>query len=89
MRTVLLVDLVVNSGKTICNLLKHIRELDSDIGIVVVAGVGQKQVVTKGRDVQLSLPHVSLVFLRLSDNQYTGKGGTDTRSQLFNTTHLD
>lgn len=91
MRTVLLVDSVVNSGKTVVEFVKQIRQLDANIMIVVVAGVGQRKAVSPGGSLELSLPlnaNISLVFLRLSENRYTGKGGTDTGNRLFNTTHL-
>ncbi|KAK3312150.1 hypothetical protein B0H66DRAFT_632633 [Apodospora peruviana] len=32
---------------------------------------------------------LSLVALRLSENKFTGRGGTDTGNRLFNTPHLD
>ncbi|KAI0163865.1 uracil phosphoribosyltransferase-domain-containing protein [Xylariaceae sp. FL1272] len=88
--TAILVDSVVNSGKTVVQFVHHIRKTRPDIRIVVVAGVTQKQCVSEG-----SLAHMfaddgnlKLITLRLSDNKFTGKGSTDTGNRLFNTTSL-
>ncbi|KAH8750623.1 uracil phosphoribosyltransferase-domain-containing protein [Hyaloscypha sp. PMI_1271] len=76
-RTVVLVDSVVNSGKTVVSF------------IVVVAGVVQVQSVS-GRLAQALACHANFSFitLRLSDKKFTGRGTTDTGNRLFNTTHL-
>ncbi|CAZ84860.1 unnamed protein product [Tuber melanosporum] len=88
--TVVLVDSVVNSGKTVVNFVKHIRSLHATIRIVVVAGVLQAQSVSEGSPAHALARHAdfSLVALRLSDNKFTGRGTTDTGNRLFNTTHL-
>ncbi|KAF7561252.1 hypothetical protein G7046_g2879 [Stylonectria norvegica] len=90
-RAVVLVDSVVNSGKSVVEFVNHIRKLGSDVQIVVVSGVVQSSSVKTGdfsqaldRDKQLSV-----VALRMSDNKFTGKGTTDTGNRLFNTTHMD
>ncbi|KAH8430146.1 uncharacterized protein LDX57_007816 [Aspergillus melleus] len=88
--TVLLVDSVVNTGQTILQFVQHIRKIHATIQIVVVAGVIQSRCVTGG-DVALSLSQykrLHICALRLSDNQFTGKGATDTGNRLFNTTQL-
>lgn len=89
-RTVLLVDSVVNSGASVVHFYERIRSLKATIRIVVVAGVVQAQCVSEG-----GLLHglggdglFDVVALRLSDNAFTGRGGTDTGNRLFNTTHL-
>lgn len=90
-RTVLLVDSVVNNGKTAVQFIHRVRGLHPDIRIVVVAGVVQSQAVTGDTPLAHALandPNIGIVALRLSDNKYTGKGGTDTGNRLFNTTHL-
>lgn len=88
--TVVLVDSVVNSGKTAAQFLQHVRNLHAFIRIVIVAGVVQAQSITEGPFAQALNHHakVSLVALRLSDNKFTGKGNTDTGNRLFNTTRL-
>ncbi|CAM6002791.1 unnamed protein product [Sphagnum balticum] len=89
-RTVVLVDSVVNSGKTVVNFVQHIRNLHATIRIVVVAGVVQAQSVAEGSTAHALAcnKNFSLVALRLSNNKFTGKGTTDTGNRLFNTTHL-
>ena len=88
--TVVLVDSVVNSGKTVIQFVQRIRSLHATIRIVVVAGVVQAQCVSGGGLAQAVGRHenLSLVALRLSDNKFTGRGTTDTGNRLFNTTHL-
>ncbi|KAK2460059.1 hypothetical protein APHAL10511_007936 [Amanita phalloides] len=89
-RNVLLVDSVVNSGKSVADFIQHIRSLDSTIRIIVIAGVVQAQSLSEGVFSQ-ALEHdmnLSIVALRLSNNQFTGKGTTDTGNRLFNTTHV-
>jgi uracil phosphoribosyltransferase/adenylate kinase len=88
--TVVLVDSVVNSGKTVVQFVQHVRNLHSTIRIVVVAGVVQAQSVSRGSITQALAYHgkLSLVALRLSDNKFTGQRNTDTGNRLFNTTHL-
>ncbi|KAK2850647.1 hypothetical protein FQN49_005459 [Arthroderma sp. PD_2] len=87
---VVLVDSVINSGKTVVEFLRRIQSLHSTIRIVVVAGVVQDKCVS-GRTLTQGLTHganVSIVALRLSQNKYTGRGSTDTGNRLFNTTSL-
>lgn len=89
-RNVLLVDSVVNTGKSVAEFIQHVRSLDNTIRIIVIAGVVQAQSLSEGVFSQ-ALEHdmnLSLVALRLSNNQFTGKGTTDTGNRLFNTTHL-
>ncbi|KAL9026977.1 MAG: hypothetical protein Q9196_004437 [Gyalolechia fulgens] len=89
-RSLILVDSVVNSGKTAEQFIHHIRHLNATIRIVVVAGVVQAQSIAGGSFARaLAQNEVSLVALRLSENKYTGHGTTDTGHRLFNTTRLD
>ncbi|RDW87961.1 hypothetical protein BP5796_03655 [Coleophoma crateriformis] len=81
--TIVLVDSVVNSGKTVREFVNQIRKLHTTIRIVVVAGVVQAESALI-RDANLIM-----VALRQSDNKFTGRGTTDTGNRLFNTTHLD
>jgi uracil phosphoribosyltransferase/phosphoserine phosphatase/adenylate kinase len=88
---VLLVDSVINNGKTAMQFIQRTRGLNPDVRIVVVAGVVQSQAVTGDRPLAQALVHeanLSVVALRLSNNKYTGRGTTDTGNRLFNTTHL-
>ena len=86
----LVVDSVVNSGKTVVQFLQHVRKLHATIRIVIMAGVVQAQCLSGSllaealaRDAK-----VSLIALRLSENKFTGSGATDTGNRLFNTTRL-
>ncbi|KAH8589268.1 uracil phosphoribosyltransferase-domain-containing protein [Bisporella sp. PMI_857] len=88
--TVVLVDSVVNNGKTVVQFEQHVRKLHATIRIVVIAGVIQEESVSEGgliyglaRNTKLNL-----IALRLSQNKFTGSGTTDTGNRLFNTTHM-
>lgn len=90
--TVVLVDSVVNSGKSVVEFVQHIRGLQAELRIVVVAGVVQEQAVLRGElceQLYREGERLKIVALRLSKNKFTGKGGTDTGNRLFNTTRLD
>ena len=89
--TVILVDSVVNTGKTIIEFVQHVRGLHATISVVVVAGVVQAQCVSEGSLLNQAVAHhagLPLVTLRLSETKFTGSGTTDTGNRLFNTTHL-
>lgn len=90
--TIVLVDSVVNSGKSIKEFMDRIRETNRFIRVVVVAGVVQDQALS-GRNILSHLllcdTKLSIVTLRVSQNKFTGKGGIDTGNRLFNTTHID
>ncbi|OKL62234.1 hypothetical protein UA08_02343 [Talaromyces atroroseus] len=90
-KTILLVDSVVNSGKSILDFVQYIRTLHATVRIVVIAGVIQSEAVTLSEISQqlCRFLHLSFIALRLSENKFTGKGGTDTGNRLFNTTNLD
>ncbi|KAF6814315.1 uracil phosphoribosyltransferase [Colletotrichum plurivorum] len=85
--TVFLVDSVINSGISVKEYVDYLRDLDADIRIVVVAGVVQKKAITGILDRLAGDADLSLVALRLSDNEFSGKGATDTGNRLFNTVH--
>lgn len=88
---IVLVDSVMNSGKTVIEFLQTIRSLDSMIYIAVVAGVVQAQCISPesiAYKIFSTCGNVNLVALRLSDTKFTGSGTTDTGNRLFNTTHL-
>ena len=89
---IILADWVINTGKGMLEFVKHIRENLSWQGrIVMVAGVVQAEVICPDGEFAKELAgmgDVSLVALRVSENKYTGTGGTDTGHRLFNSTHL-
>ncbi|KAL8670596.1 MAG: hypothetical protein Q9168_004870 [Polycauliona sp. 1 TL-2023] len=93
--TLILVDSVINTGKSIIEFIQYIRlNLHATIHIVVVAGVVQDKCVTGddgGSLVQqlASFARVHIVALRISKTSFVGSRQTDTGNRLFNTTHLD
>lgn len=89
--TVILVDYVINSGGSMVQFVRHIREIDSAVRIIIVAGVVQDQAVRGCSPIRAVArsTELTVVALRLSGNKYTGKGTTDTGNRLFNTTHLN
>ncbi|KAG0154474.1 hypothetical protein PDIDSM_42 [Penicillium digitatum] len=91
MVTIVLVDSVVNSGKSILQFVQRIRSLHATIRIVVVAGVIQSETVSMSSRIARALGRfdkLNFVALRLSKNQFTGSGTTDTGNRLFNTMHM-
>jgi hypothetical protein len=93
-KTILLVDSVVNNGKSVLEFVERIRSMDVYIRIVVVAGVVQAQPVSLDRGGAVAKlleedPNVNIIALGMSDNKYTRKKGADTGNRLFNNTHLD
>lgn len=89
-KTVILVDSVINSGKSVIEFLRRIHDLNRNIRTVVVAGVVNKKSIPRLEHVNSLIRRtLSVVALRLSENSFTGKGTTDTGNRLFNTTHLD
>ncbi|KAF2011554.1 hypothetical protein BU24DRAFT_486265 [Aaosphaeria arxii CBS 175.79] len=90
-KQVLLVDSVINSGKTIVEFVEAIRKVKADIKIVIVSGVVQAQCLQSDSNLYKALVghrNISLVALRHSDTKFTGSGATDTGNRLFNTTHI-
>lgn len=85
-QTLVLVDSVINTGKTVLDFVKHVRSLHKTIRVVVVAGVVQADFLSTG-GLRLTTD-VDLVALRLSENKFKGRGFTDTGNRLFNTTQL-
>ena len=79
-RTVILVDSVINSGKSVKDALNmlsgHCKR------VFVVAGVTQEEA---SKRLPTEFPAVRFFTLRVSKNQYTGKGSTDTGNRLFGT----
>ncbi|KGO75992.1 hypothetical protein PITC_011490 [Penicillium italicum] len=90
MATIILVDSVVNTGKSILQFAQHIRTLHATVSIVVVAGVIHSQTVSTSRIARVlgRFNGLTFVALRLSDNKFTGRGTTDTGNRLFNTVHM-
>lgn len=92
-KTILLCDHLINSGATTVEFVEKIRkDMGSGARIVMVAGVVQANAVKEHNKMVKTLRGygtVGVVALRLSENSYQGKGGTDTGSRLFNTTEVE
>ncbi|KAL5903123.1 hypothetical protein ACKVV7_011430 [Pyricularia oryzae] len=91
---ILLVDSVINTGKSMVDFVEHIRGMNPRAKILLVAGVVQAGAMAIDKEESLrrkmeSWGDVGIVALRVSENQYTGVKGTDTGNRLFNTTHWD
>ncbi|KAF4945119.1 hypothetical protein FSARC_14512 [Fusarium sarcochroum] len=88
--TVILVDSVVNSGKSTIEFITHVGHLQPNIRLVVVAGVVQAEAVDEGHTLAKVMRRygASIVALRLPENKFTGTKTTDTGNRLFNTTYL-
>ncbi|OBT95958.1 hypothetical protein VE01_06005 [Pseudogymnoascus verrucosus] len=87
--SIILVDSVINTGKSILEFIEHVRKLHATVRIVVAANVVQDKFISGETAANLAIHgNISLVALRLSKNQFTGSGEADTGNRLFNTTHL-
>jgi uracil phosphoribosyltransferase len=84
----ILVDSVINTGKSVIEFVEHIHSLDAKMPIVVVAGVVQCDSIARMNKELTGHIKPTIIALRDSENQYTGKGATDTGHRLFNSTHL-
>ncbi|CZR58826.1 related to 2-3-cyclic-nucleotide 3-phosphodiesterase [Phialocephala subalpina] len=78
--TIILVDSVVNDGKTIVDFVEHVRNLKPDVRIVIVAGVVRRECISEGGVVHDITPRgrLTLVALRISDNKFTAYRLADT-----------
>jgi uracil phosphoribosyltransferase len=81
LETLILVDSVVNTGKTIRPIFAQAKAIGIK-RVIVMAGVSP---VAQGTSIAEDYPDVVFYFGRLSHNSYVGKGGTDTGNRLFGT----
>ena len=85
---VIVVDSVVNEGKSVRNMIRHIQQLIANNSstvpprIYVFAAVIQKDASLM---LPIEFPHVRFLALRVSDNKYKGHGIIDTGNRLFET----
>ncbi|SPJ78848.1 related to 2-3-cyclic-nucleotide 3-phosphodiesterase [Fusarium torulosum] len=88
--TVILVDSVANSGKTLIQFIRRVGRLEAKVRIVVVVGVVQADAVAETHVLAKVMRRhgISMVALRVSENKFTGTKATDTGNRMFNTTHL-
>jgi len=80
-RVVVIVDSVINTGATLLPVLAQVR---AQVPAMIVVLSLVTPVDTAERLAQ-SCPDVHFLLARLSTNQYTGKGATDTGNRLFGT----
>jgi uracil phosphoribosyltransferase/phosphoserine phosphatase len=86
---VIMVDSVINTGKTILEFVHRVRKLNSSIPIVIVTGVVQAESLEVSLKLLGYYDQISVVTLRVSENKYTGRGATDTGARLFNTIEIE
>ncbi|WMX17173.1 uracil phosphoribosyltransferase [Aureispira sp. CCB-E] len=79
-KTIILVDSVINTGKSILKIIDSLNK-KSIKKIIVATLILQKDALGLFEKYE----SISLYSLRVSENKYTGKGGTDTGNRLFNT----
>lgn len=79
-KTIIIVDSVINTGKSILKVIQNIenRKCKKMIVVTLIMQKEALQFVEK-------YPNISFYALRISENKYVGKGGTDTGNRLFNT----
>jgi uracil phosphoribosyltransferase len=77
-RDVIIVDSVINSGKT---MVQYIHSLHTAKSITCISIVMQE----KFKLIAGQLPHILFLTSRISENSYVGKGTTDTGNRLFGT----
>ena len=83
-KTVIVVDAVINTGKSIANILNQLIAAKCE-KVIVATLVMQDD----ARRLAIDFPVVSFYALRVSENRYKGTKGIDTGNRLFNTLELD
>lgn len=90
--TVVLVDSIINTGKSIVDFVHRLKRMRPNLRIIVLAGTVQNGAISGRKSLTMPLKgytDVSLIALRLSENRFTGTKSTDTGNRLFNTTQLE
>lgn len=91
-RAVLLVDAAVGSGAAVVGFVRWLRGLKAGLRIVVVCGVAHRAAVEAGGGIARGLGRradLTVVALRLSDDQFAGSGATVTGNCLADMTLLE
>jgi len=81
-KDVIIVDSVVNEGRSVRQTLASLNDKQRKLRIYVLTAVMQYNA---SLQLPKEFPHVQFLALRISENKYTGKGGTDTGNRLFGT----
>lgn len=79
--TCVLIDAVVNTGASLEPVLAQLQERRLRVQVLSLVSP-----TPTAKRLAAAWPEVTFLFARLSDNQYTGKGTTDTGNRLFGTT---
>jgi len=80
-RRFVLIDSVVNTGASLEPVLAQLRDGGAAwLGVVTLVSP-----VPTARRLEVEHPDVHFYFARVSENQYVGKGSTDTGNRLFGT----
>lgn len=79
-KTVILVDAVINTGRSIVKVVDELQ-MHKPKKIIVTTLIMQDEALP----LVARYENVSFYALRISKNKYTGLGGTDTGNRLFNT----
>jgi uracil phosphoribosyltransferase len=89
--TLILVHSVINSGASIVDFMKPLREKHPVLQVVVVASIVNKGALADGNLAEMLMigRNLSIITLRTSKKSYVGTKGTDTGHRLFNTIELD
>lgn len=80
-KDIIIVDSVINEGRSIRRTLASLGS-SGRLRIHVLVAVMQKEASV---ELPTEFPRVQFLALRVSENKYTGKGGTDTGNRLFGT----
>lgn len=78
-RPAVIVDAVVNTGRSMTQVMDTVRRLGAR-NIMVVTLVGYRPTL---EGMAAAMPEITFVAARLSERSYVGKGGTDTGARLF------
>lgn len=79
-KIIIIVDAVINTGKSILKVIQNLEKSNYK-KIIVVTLIMQAEAL-KFAD---NYPNISFYALRISENKYKGVGSTDTGNRLFNT----
>jgi uracil phosphoribosyltransferase len=83
-KIIIIVDAVVNTGKSMLKIIEKLQK-KSCKKIMIATLILQKEALILFESYQT----ISFYALRISENKYVGKGGTDTGNRLFNTFYLE
>lgn len=83
-KTAVIIDSVVNTGASLEPILQQLSERGLHVFVLSLVS----PTATADR-LAHDWPEVHFLFARTSENQYVGKGTTDTGNRLFGTSHID